>query len=143
MESPTIIASCSVSQRGTKRLRMEISKTRGGEGGEVIVSGLDRFFRCCTQGLWFPGTGVKDIWKDRVPGARGLCRETHGVEVVGVLASVLHTYPGLVGVSPGCFQHCSMLPQLGLLPKQLVDMPLHCIQLQRMQLERVLTCTQR
>ncbi|KTF84544.1 hypothetical protein cypCar_00045517, partial [Cyprinus carpio] len=31
--------------------------------------------------------GVKDIWEDRVLGAPGLCRETHGVEVVGLLAA--------------------------------------------------------
>ncbi len=62
---------------------------------EVIVPGLDRFFRCCTQGPWFPGTRVKDIWEDRVPGARGLYRETHGVEVVGVLASCCILSPDL------------------------------------------------
>ncbi len=53
----------------TMRLRKEISNTGG---GGVVIRSLDRFFRCCTQGLWFP---------------RGLCRETHGVEVVGVLAA--------------------------------------------------------
>ncbi len=72
-------ASCSVSQRGAKRLRVEISKTGA---GEVVDRGLDRVFRCCTQGPGFPGAGVMAI-----PGARGLCRETHGVEVVGVLAA--------------------------------------------------------
>ncbi len=36
MESPTITASRSVSQRGTKRLRVEISKTGGGGGAEVV-----------------------------------------------------------------------------------------------------------
>ncbi len=41
----------------------------------------------CTQGPGFPSAGVKDIWEDRVPGARGLCREKHEVEVVGVLAA--------------------------------------------------------
>ncbi len=29
---------------------------------------------------------MKDIWEDCILGARGLCRESHGVEVVGVLA---------------------------------------------------------
>ncbi len=38
-------------------------------------------------GPGFPGVGVKDIWEDRIPGAWGLCRETHGLEVVGVLAA--------------------------------------------------------
>ncbi len=68
----------------TMRLREEISNTGG---GGVIVRSLDRFFCCCTQGPWFPGAGMKDIWEDRLPRARGLCRETHGVEVVGVLAA--------------------------------------------------------
>ncbi len=77
-------ASRSVSQRGAKRLRDEMWKTGG---GEVVDRGLDRVFRCCTQGPGFPGAGVKAIWEDRVPGARGLCRETHGIEVVGVFAA--------------------------------------------------------
>ncbi len=77
-------ASRSVSQRGAKRFRDEMSKTGV---GEVVDWGLDRVFRCCTQGPGFPGTGVKAIWDDHVPGARGLCKETHGVEVVGVLAA--------------------------------------------------------
>ncbi len=84
MESPTIPASRFVSQRGAKRLWVEISKTGG---GEVVDRGLDHVFRCCTQGPGFPGTGVKDIWEYRVPGARGICRETHGVEVMGVLVA--------------------------------------------------------
>ncbi len=79
-----ITVSCSIAQRGAKRLREEISKTGGGEG---VDRGLDRVFLCCTQGPGFPGAGVKDIWEDRVPGAWGLCRERHGVEVVGVLAA--------------------------------------------------------
>ncbi len=74
-ESPMI--SDDPSRRGVKRLQVEISKTGGGE----VVD------RCCTQGLGFPGTGVKDIWEDRIPVAWGLCRETHGVKVVGVLAA--------------------------------------------------------
>ncbi len=124
IESPMTTASRSVSQRGAKRFRDEMSKTGG---GEVVARGLDRVFRCCTQGPWFPGAGVKAICEDRVPGARGLCRKTHGVEVVGVLAARY------------------LFPQLGLLPKQLADPSLHGLQLQlhRMQLERVLTCTQR
>ncbi len=53
----------------------------------VVARGLDHFFRCCTQDPWFHGAGVKDIWEDRVPVAWGLCRETHVVGVVGVLAA--------------------------------------------------------
>ncbi len=41
MESPTITATRSVSRRGVKRLRVEISKTRCGGGGEVVARGLD------------------------------------------------------------------------------------------------------
>ncbi len=122
IESPMTTASRSVSQRGAKRFRDEMSKTGG---GEVVARGLDRVFRCCTQGPWFPGAGVKAI--------------CDGV------SSVLHTYPGLMSVRPRCFQRCYPFPQLGLFPKQLVDPSLHSLQLElhRMQLERVLTCTQR
>ncbi len=96
MESPTITASCSVSRRGAKGFRVEISKKGGGGGGEVIARGLARVFSCCcTQGPGFPGARVKDIWEDRVPGARGLCRETHKVEVVGVLAACCILTPNL------------------------------------------------
>ncbi len=66
IESPTITAARSVSQRGAKRSRDEISKTGG---REVIDRGLDHVFRCGTQGPGFPGAEVKDIWEDRVPGA--------------------------------------------------------------------------
>ncbi len=54
----------------------------------------------------------------------------------GSVSSALHTY-GLVSVSPGCFQHCSPLPQLGLLCQQLAGLLLHGLQLQlhRMKLE--------
>ncbi len=92
MESPTITALRSVSRRGAKQ--EEISKTGSDGGGEVVVRGLDRVFR------WFPGAGVKDIWEDRVPGARGLCRETHGVEVVGVFAALCILTPDLWASAP-------------------------------------------
>ncbi len=101
IESPMTTASRSVSQRGAKRLRYEMSKTGG---GEVVYWGQDHVFRCCTQGPEFPGTGVKAIWEDRIPGARGLCRETHRVEVVGVLAArciltLDWMFPALLSVS--------------------------------------------
>ncbi len=92
-------------------MRVEISKTGGSGGGEVIVSGLDRFFRCCTKGPWLPDAGVKDIWEDRVPGARGLCRETHGVEVVGVLAA--RCIPRTCGHQPGMFPALLSTPSAG------------------------------
>ncbi len=85
MESPMITASRSVLRRGAKQFQVKISKTGAEEGGEAVARGLARVFRCCTQGPWFPGAGVKYIWEDRVLGAQGLCRETHRVEVVGVL----------------------------------------------------------
>ncbi len=124
--SPMTTASRSVSQRGAKRFRDEMSKTGG---GEVVARGLDRVFRFCTQGPWFPGAGVK------ATRSRG----------DGSVSSALHTYPGLMSVSPRCFQRCYPFPQLGLFPKQLADPCLHGLQLEmrRMQLERVLTCTQR
>ncbi len=86
MESPMITASRSISWREVKRSRVEISKTGGDGGGDAVARVLAHVFRCCcTQGPWCPGAGVKDNL--RVLGARGLCRETHGVEVVGVLAA--------------------------------------------------------
>ncbi len=85
IESPMTTASRSVSQRGAKRFRDEMSKTGG---GEVVDRGPGSRLP-----LLHPGSvvsrrrNVKAICDDRVPGARGLCRETHGVEVVGVLAA--------------------------------------------------------
>ncbi len=62
MESPTLTASRSVSWRGAKRFRVEISKTGSAGGGDDVARGLARVFRCCrTQGPWCPGAGVKDI----------------------------------------------------------------------------------
>ncbi len=122
IESPMTTASQSVSQRGAKRFRDEMSKTGG---GEVVARGLDRIFRCCTQGPWFPGAGVKAICDDRVPGARGPVQRNTRSRGGGSVSSVLHTYPGLMSVSPRCFQRSFPFPQLGLFPKQLVDPSLH------------------
>ncbi len=47
------------------------------------------------QGPWCPGARAKDIWEDCILGAQGLCRETHGVEVVGVLAACCILTPDL------------------------------------------------
>ncbi len=81
----------------------------------VIARGLDRFFHCCMTLLhaapWFPGNGVKDIWEDLVPGARGLCRETQGVEVVGVLAA--YCIPRTCGRQPGMFSALLSTPSAG------------------------------
>ncbi len=70
IESPMITASRSISQRGAKQLREEISKTGG---GEVVDRGLDRVFRCCTQGPapeWRPSGKIAS----RMHGA---CAEKH------------------------------------------------------------------
>lgn len=71
--------------RGVKRFQLEISKT-GGRGGEVLVRGLARAFRCwSTHGPWCVPVGVKETWDDRVLGAQALWRERHRVEEVGVI----------------------------------------------------------
>ncbi len=133
IEFPMITASCSVSQRGAKRLQLEILKTGG---GEVVDRGLDRVFRCCTQGPGFPAPEwrTSGMITSRVHGPVQRNTRSRGG---GSVSRAHHTYPGLVSVSPGCFQHCFPFPQLGLLPKQLVDLFLHGLQLQlhRMQLE--------
>ncbi len=140
MESPTITASRSVSRRGAKRLQVEISKTGGG-GGDWISSGPPLLL----LHPGFPGAGVKDIWEDRVPGARGLCRETYGVEVVGLLAVCSILTPDLWASTRDVSSVALCSLKLGLLPNQLANLLLHGLQLQpqRMQLERVLTFPQR
>ncbi len=84
------------------------------------------------------------LWRSR-PGCTGPVKRNTRSRGSGSVSSALHTYPGLMSVSPRCFQRCFPFPQLGLFPKQLVDPSLHGLQLKlhRMQLERVLTCTQR
>ncbi len=138
IESPTITVSHSISRRGVKRLRVEISKTGSGGGEEVIARGLDHI--CMVS--WRRSEGHLGR---SCPGCTGSVQRNTRTRDGGSVSSTLHTYPGLVSVSPGCFKRCSPLPQLGLLPKQLTDLLLYGLQLQlhRMQLERVLTCTQR
>ncbi len=94
--------------------------------------------------LVLPGSVVKDIWEYRVLGARGLCKETHGVGG-GSVSIVLCAYPGLMSISLECFQHGSPLLQLGLLLHQVANLLLNGLQLElhRVQLKRVLTFTQR
>ncbi len=86
------------------------------------------------------------LWRSR-PRCTGPVQRNTRSRGGGSVSSALHTYPGyeLMSGSPRCFQRCFPFPQLGLFPKQLVDPSLHGLQLQlhRMQLERVLTCTQR
>ncbi len=143
IKSPMTTASRSVSQRGTKLLRLESSKTGGGGGGGRLPRpGL-------LLPLLHPGSVVSRRWFEGQlgrsrPGCTGPVQRSRQSSGGGSVSSGLLTYSGLVGVSPGCFLRCSPLPQLGLLPKQLVDLSLHGLQLQlhRMQLERVLTCTQ-
>ncbi len=112
MGFPMITASCSVSRRGAKQLRVEISKAEGSGGGEVAARGLDPVFCYCTQCPWFLGTGMKEIWEDHVPVAWGLCRETHGVEVVGVLAARCILTPDL-WASAGMFPALLSAPSTG------------------------------
>ncbi len=133
MESPTITVSCSILQRGRKRLRVEISKTTAWIASSAAA----------------PAVVSRDRSEGHLgrspPGCKGPVQRNTRSRCGWSVRSVLHTNSGLVGISPGCFQCWSPLPQLGLLPKQLVDLPLHSLQLQlhRMQLERVLTCTQK
>ena len=88
MESPMITASLSDSRSGAKRFLVEISKTGGGGGGEVLARVLARVFRCCCiQAPWYPGAGVNETWAGRDLGALGLDREIRGVEVLGVFVS--------------------------------------------------------
>ncbi len=130
-----IKASRSVSQRGAKRLRKEISKTRG---GEFVDRYLDRNFL-----LLHPGSGVSrrrsegHLGRSR-PGCTGPVQKNTQSRGGGNVSSMVHTFPGLVSVSQGYFKCCFPFPQLGLLLKRGLQLQLH-----RMQLERVLTCTQR
>ncbi len=101
-------------------------------------------------GCWHPGSVVSrhrsegHLGRSR-PGCMGPVQRNTRSRGGGSVSSALHTYPGLVSISLGCFQCCSPLPQLGLLPKQLVDLLFHGLQVQlhRMQLECILTCTQK
>ncbi len=144
IESPMITASHTVSQRGAKRLRVEISKSGG---GEVIDQTLDRIFRCCTQGPGFPGGGVQDIWEDCVPGARGTRSVQKNTQSRGggSVSSVLHTYPDLWtsarDVSSVAFRLLSwtFFPSSSWICLSTASQ----LQLHRMQLECVLTCIQR
>ncbi len=54
---------------------------------ELNLCPVLEYYYILLWGPWFPGAGVKDIWEDRVPGTQGLYRETHGVEMVGVLVA--------------------------------------------------------
>ncbi len=111
----TCRTSCSIWRRGAKRLRVEISKTGGGRGGEVVAQGLDRVFRCCTQGLWFP----KGYLGRSRPGCTWTVQRNTRSRGGGSVSSSL-------SVSPRCFHHCSPLPQLGLVANLL----LHGLQVQ-------------
>ncbi len=66
------------------------------------------------------------------PGCMGPVQRNTRIRGGGSVSSALFTYPGLVSVTPGSFQHCFPFPQLSLLPKQLMDLSLHGLQLHRM-----------
>ncbi len=144
MESTTITASRSVSWRGGEAVPgwdLEDRKRRRG--------------RCCSPRpgwrlplLLHPGSVVsrrrsEGHLRRSCPGCMGPVQRNTRSRGGGNVSSALYTYRGLLSVSPGCFQRSLPLPQLGLPLQQLVDLPLHGLQLHRMQLERVLTCTQR
>ncbi|KAK3549929.1 hypothetical protein QTP86_016780, partial [Hemibagrus guttatus] len=88
MESLMTTTSHSVSRRGEKRFWVEISKTGGSRGGEVLARGLACVFHSCyIQAVWYLGAGVNETWPGHVLGALGLGREVHGVEIMGVFVS--------------------------------------------------------
>ncbi len=147
IESPMITASRSVSQRGANRLREEISKgrRRGEMRGRSCWPGPGSRLPLLHPGSWVSRRRIEGHLGRSCSGYTGPVQRNTRSRGGGSVSSMVHTYPGLVSVSPGCFQHCFPFPQLGLLPKQLIDLSLHSLQLQLhwMQLERVLTCTQR
>ncbi len=49
------------------------------------------------------------------PGCTGPMQRNTRSRAGESVSSALHTYPGLVSVSQGCFQRCFLFPQLGLL----------------------------
>ncbi len=139
LPSATITALRSVSRRGAKRLK--ISKTAEGEKSSPGAWNGSSADAPRVRGFPAPEWRTSEKIATRV---HGTCAEKHTGSIGGGSVSrVLHTYSGLVSFSQGCFQRCSPLPQLGLLPKQLADLLLDGLQLHRMQLERVLACTQR
>ncbi len=146
MESPMITASRSVSWRGGEAV----------SGGDLEDRKRRRGRRCSPRSgshlplLLHPGSVVSrrrsegHLRRSR-PGCTGTVQRNTWSRGGGSVSSALYTYPGPVSVSPGCFQCSLLLSQLGLPLQQLFDLLLHGLQLQlhRMQLERVLTCTQR
>ncbi len=145
MESPTITASRSVSRRGAKRFRVEISKTGSGGGGDdVAEASLESSAAAAPRVRGVRRRSEGHLRRSR-PRCTGPVQRNTRSRGGGSVSSALYTYPGPVSVSPGCFQRSLPLSQLGLSLQQLVDLLLRGLQLQlhRMQLERVLTCTQR
>ncbi len=65
--------------------------------------------------LLHPGSVVSQRWSEghlgrSRPGCTGPAQRNTRSRGGGSVSSGLHTYPGFVGVSPGCFQRCSPLP---------------------------------
>ncbi len=115
--------------------------------GDEAVSGGDledrkwRRGRCCSPRsgsrlplLPHPGSVVSrcrsegHLRRSR-PGCMGPVQRNTRSRGGGSVSSTLNTYPGPVSVSPGCFQRSLPLSQLGLPLQQLVDLPLHGLQL--------------
>ncbi len=85
------------------------------------------------------------LWRSR-PGCTGPVQRNTRSRGGGSVSSALHTYPGLMSISPRCFQRCFPFPQLGLFSQAArgsVSPRPPARSCTRMQLERVLTCTQR
>ncbi len=110
-----ITASRLVSQRGAKQLWEEISKTGGGE----VVGPGSRLPRMHPGSWVFRRRSEGHLGRSR-PGCTGHVQINTRSRGGGSVSSSLHTYPGLVSVSPGCFQRCFPFPQLGLLPCSLI-----------------------
>ncbi len=100
IESPMTTASRSVSQRGAKRVPGWDVEDRGGEksspGAWIASSAAAPRVRGFPAPEWRPSVTIAS----RVHGA---CAEKqHGSRGGGSVSSVLHTYPGLMSVSPRC-----------------------------------------
>ncbi len=110
IESPMITASCSSLAERSEAVTGGRSRRTGGE-----KSSTGAWIASSTAAPRVLGEG--HLGRSR-PGCTEPVQRNTRCGGGGSVSSVLHTYPGLVSVSPGC---SFSFPQLGLLPKQLVD----------------------
>ncbi len=113
IESPMITASCSVSEWSKAVTGGDLDDRRGRSRRPGPGSHLP---------LLHPGSSVSRCWSEghlgrSRPGCTGHVQRNTRSRDGGSVSSALHTYPGLVSISLGCFQCCFPFPQLGLLPK--------------------------